>query len=582
MKLSSKIFLYSTIIAVVSASLMMWFAGSSYKSYSIENAQNLANAELTLIKNSVDLLIESVNEKAIDMVIDNRTQETLIAYNKQLINYPDAKSELSDIIIQNLGITNKVAGCDVVSLDGTIIDVSPYIDADVHQLINNKVPVNEEYALAWHGPYRLKHYNGLISSVMVITKNIYTLDSVEPLGRIYAYVDLENFSEIYKSSLEYSDARIFMINNKGEIVLTSDKNILGSSFDEVYDIPMIFKRNSSEKQSYEVWDNNVLRYLSFNEISFLGWHIASDIPMHNLQKAYKEFSRLTLLLLTIVFVSVLITNRILSNSITKNISSLVQVMKRIDNGERELRATNSNSYEMAILNETFNQSMDTNNRLIEENYQKQEELRELEIMLIQAQIKPHFLYNVLSMISNFVKLEMKEKAINSINSLATFFRISLSEGNEYITVEREIMLIKNYLIIQKYRYIDILDYVIEVEDEAKPFMLPKLLIQPIVENAIYHGIKPKLSKKSFVKISISLIDNEVVIVVYDNGAGMNQEKLFDINNKLLSGINDSFGIYSVQARIRLCYGDQYGLTIESEKDEFTRVTMRISAKELSN
>ncbi|MCH4887695.1 sensor histidine kinase [Acidaminobacter sp. JC074] len=580
MKLSSKIFLYSTIIAVISGSIIMWFSGLSYKNYSIENAQNLANSELTLITNSIDLLVESVNEKTIDIIIDNRTRKTLSDYNNRNIDYATAKSELSDIIIENLGITKKVAGCDVVSIDGTIIDVSPYDDDDVHELINEVIPNDENFSLKWHGPYSVEHYNGLTSSVMVITKNVYDLDSTKLLGRIYLYVDMENFSGIYRDSLEYSDARVFLINNHGKVVLSSDESILEYSIDEIIDIP-VETINSSNDKNYEIRDDNVLHYISLKEISFLEWHIVSDIPMHNLQKAYREFFRLTMLLMAIVLITVMITNRILSNSITKNIRSLVQVMKRIDKGERELRAVNSNSYEMSVLNDTFNQFMDTNDRLMEENYQKQEELRELEIMLIQAQIKPHFLYNVLSMISNFVKLDMKEEAISSINSLAAFFRISLSEGNEYITVEREIQLTKNYLIIQKYRYIDVLDYVIEVDENAKAFILPKLLIQPIVENAIYHGIKPKLSKKSFVKICVSVEDQDVVIVIYDNGVGMSPEKLKDVRDRLSSEKNKSFGIYSVHTRIKLCYGEPYGLTIESQENQFTRVTLRISAKELS-
>lgn len=581
MKLSRKIFLYSTVIAIASILLIMGFAGVSYRNYSLDNAKGMTNTELTLIKNSLELLIESVNEKVIDISIDNGTQNALRKYNDGTSSILETRSLFSDIVIENLGVTEKVVGCDIVAKDGTIIDVSPYADLNVSGLIQYGIPKENNLSLAWYGPYYLNHNNGLTSLVMVVAKDIYSLDTMVYLGKVYAYVDTDKFAEIYRSSLRYTDAQFYLVDESGDIVSASDSNLLNRSVTQVLDIPMNKRDEFLEKHSLETRIDKVLHYLSLSKLSSLDWHVISDVPMHNLQEAYQEFYRLAIFIFLIVLSSVLVTNRLVANGITKNIRSLVGVMQKIDKGERNLRAEKANSYEISILNAAFNNFMDTNDRLMGEVYMKQEELRKLEIMLIQAQIKPHFLYNVLSMISNFVKLDMKDEAISSIHSLAAFFRISLSEGNEYITIDQEVQLIKNYLILQRYRYIDVLDYRIDVEDAAKLYMIPKLLIQPIVENAIYHGIKPKLSKRSILQIQVSMRDGDICITIYDNGVGMSQEKLKEIQKRVDSDVRKpSFGIYSVQKRIQLIYGKQYGLKVESKENEYTKVTLRIGAREM--
>ena len=160
-------------------------------------------------------------------------------------------------------------------------------------------------------------------------------------------------------------------------------------------------------------------------------------------------------------------------------------------------------------------------------------------------------------------------------SLSSFFRISLSKGKEFITLEKELEHVKNYLVIQQFRYRDILEYNIDCDTELYKCSLPKILIQPLVENAIYHGIKPKLGSGA-IRISVFEEDNILKIAVKDDGMGMDEKKLNQIKNNLdkhYTGKN--YGLYNVSRRIFLNFGENYGLDIESEENTGTTVTVRL-------
>ena len=225
--------------------------------------------------------------------------------------------------------------------------------------------------------------------------------------------------------------------------------------------------------------------------------------------------------------------------------------------------------------------------LLDAKVKEQENLKKSELRALQAQINPHFLYNTLDTIIWMAEAQKTDAVIEIVRNLSSFFRISLSKGMDWITVGEEIERTRSYLTIQKMRYRDIMDYKIEVDESTLDCTVLKLILQPLVENALYHGIKNKRSGGTVTVRAMRKNENEVSLEVEDNGIGFTPEKLAKVQEELEDSSGDirlesGFGIDNVNKRIKLYYGKQYGLSIRSEYLVGTCVTLLIPANKNGN
>lgn len=201
--------------------------------------------------------------------------------------------------------------------------------------------------------------------------------------------------------------------------------------------------------------------------------------------------------------------------------------------------------------------------------------------MIQEQIKPHFLYNVLEMINSMIRCNMTQNALSAVESLASFYRISLSRGSDRISIDKEIQVTENYLNLQKMRYIEFMDYSLAFSPQIRNYIVPKLTLQPLIENSIYHGIKEK-NGKGIVCVSGYIENDRVVLEVFDTGIGIPPENLTKLRQMINSNISEPenhFGLISVIRRLNIHYKDQASLKIESKYGEYTCVTVSFPAKE---
>jgi two-component system sensor histidine kinase YesM len=217
--------------------------------------------------------------------------------------------------------------------------------------------------------------------------------------------------------------------------------------------------------------------------------------------------------------------------------------------------------------------------LLDAKIKEQENLKKAELRALQAQINPHFLYNTLDTIIWMAEANRPAQVVELVRALSRFFRITLSKGKDWITVGEEIEHISSYLTIQKIRYRDILDYVIDVDPEVLDATMLKLTLQPLVENALYHGIKNKRSGGVITVRGRRWDDGHLLVEVSDNGIGMTAEKVAQLRaalaNEGLAARESGFGLCNVHQRVKLYYGKQYGLTVESEYGQGTRVLLDI-------
>jgi two-component system sensor histidine kinase YesM len=289
------------------------------------------------------------------------------------------------------------------------------------------------------------------------------------------------------------------------------------------------------------------------------------------------------LVIFVTFFSVFVRTSV-AKSVDKSIGSLVSLSSSIAKGNLDARADVPRVQELEHLTEDLNIMADKIKTLIDENIREQRNLQKSEMKALQAQITPHFLYNTLDSIVWLAEGNQNEQVISITRAFSDFFRISLNRGNEWVRVRDEFKHIESYLTIQKIRYRDILDYSIEYERDMEDRIMLKLLLQPLVENALYHGIKNKRGKGT-ISVKGQRDNGFLRFSVADNGIGMSDEQLASVKEQLSQAPDLSrpeaetetrvYGLYNVARRLELYYNRTDLLDIQSVYKEGTRVTLLI-------
>ena len=284
--------------------------------------------------------------------------------------------------------------------------------------------------------------------------------------------------------------------------------------------------------------------------------------------------RILLILIAFLLVTVFCSSFLLSNMISRPIQSLVRAMRDFETDAEEFNYQPVHgSKEIIALSDSFDHMVDRIQDLMEKVRREEVTLRKTELKALQAQINPHFLYNTLDAIGWMCEEERTRDAVEMVNALAKLFRISISKGHELIPIEREVEHARSYLMIQNFRYKNQFTYSFEVEKGCLPYLCNKITLQPIIENAIYHGINRMVDEGEII-IRIFEDGGDIVFSVSDNGVGMSKEQCRNIL-KSEPGDQTGIGIKNVNDRIKIYFGEEYGITIRSELDEGTCVSIRM-------
>lgn len=337
-------------------------------------------------------------------------------------------------------------------------------------------------------------------------------------------------------------------------------------------------------------DGKPIQYI-YQKSSFTGWATVGVFPM---QDRIQGINEINLYIVSFVFLVSLLgiaASYYLSYSISRPIIQLSSFMHKVENGNMSIRYNGKRRDEIGMLGNSFNQMLAQIKRLLRQVNEEQRLKREAELRSLQAHIQPHFLYNTLDTIQWLARKDGAYEATEVVESLSRLFRIGLSRGKEIIPLADEFEHIRSYLMIQKTRYKDKLNYSIDIEPELMNLFVLKLILQPVVENAIYHGIKERRGP-GFISIRAIAEEGMVVIRIEDDGNGMTEDKLSLLRSQLdqvgkadymqsmpqdrgeeESGPLKSYGLRNVQERIRLSYGEPYGISIDSQWKSGTVVTI---------
>ena len=331
------------------------------------------------------------------------------------------------------------------------------------------------------------------------------------------------------------------------------------------------------EDNMEIWENDIQIVTTLVRETIFQYIYYEIKGIQESHAEYQSFFVSMIEISVIAFVAVLLLIVFISHyiplSISRPITELVEVTQQVSQGNLQVRSHVNTGVEAKQLSESLNTMIDKINALLEQVKKEQIRIRKAEFELLQAQINPHFLYNTLDTIIWLAESDEQKQVVHMVESLSDFFRTSLNQGKDIISIKEEIQHVRSYLEIQQMRYQDILEYEIDVPEEFYQNTIPKITVQPLVENALYHGIKNKRGKG---KITVRGYreDSFFILEVRDNGIGMQTERLVQVRNALLyKQLAESkvYGLYNVNERIRLNCGEEYGLRISSTYQEGTTV-----------
>ena len=410
--------------------------------------------------------------------------------------------------------------------------------------------------------------------VISLSREVQSYENGTFRGVILINLNMNKITEICNSFQEKQENFICIINDKGELVYEQQNGRECFAFDEKENRQELNTALGKTKESCFRLNYRGEKYLvTRTDMKTTGWTLVSMVPYKSVMAETMAISGVMILAVAItLIVTLLLLNRILTG-VVKPLKKLEKYMVQVNPDNMDQRMEILTDDEIGHLSMKFNQMMDRIRNLKEQVIEEQEDKRKYELQALQAQINPHFLYNTLDSIIWMAETN-DSNIVAMTEALAKLFRISLNKGNEEISLERELEHVKNYLIIQSMRYADKFTYEISAEPGVERCRTIKLILQPIVENCIYHGIK---KKRGTGKITIRAYRREqnLIIEVSDDGCGMPEEicrKILsdEIESENISG--SGIGVKNVNERIQLRFGKKYGLSYSSEEGVGTTVT----------
>ena len=566
-------------IMVINFSIVALVAISVFVVFSIHNTkvvlkENSTQYSLELVKqtsNSIDEYIKDM-EMLISMLLDNRYVNNFLRGDSNKNTYENIKSFIGSILSNNEDVCNVVIMKDERRC---IINDMEQDEKEDKEFINTSWFKNLVDSNGNQFEISTAHVQDITNDKyqVVVTIGIKVIDEVtkEELGVIFMDLNYKVISNLCEDIKINKRDYIYIIDDYKNIIYHPKQKLLVNGEEEelIKEIllnneeNLVYKKNGNEK----IYSNYKSKNTNWTTI---GVSYTEEF-IKNKGKVYWQYIILGAVLILIAS----IITWIFAKRISKPIIDLKSAMERVQ-GENiiEYKVERSGGAEIISLGNSFERMLVRINFLVKENIKEQNEKRNSEMRALQSQINPHFLYNTLGSVIWLVEGRNNDKAILMISALARLFRQAIGNSNMYTSIKSEIEYTRNYLTIQKMRYSDKFDFEIEIDSEVEKEEIIKLIIQPIVENSLYHGLKYK-DGIGCIKILAYKSNDCITIQVNDNGIGIDKKTLDNLFLVSTKEKSDSVGIKNIKRRLELTYGDKCEFNIFSEINVGTTVVIKI-------
>jgi Predicted signal transduction protein with a C-terminal ATPase domain len=516
---------------------------------------------------SIELIIDEINMLEVRLLEDKNIYNL---FDDRVISFRLREDRLKKEFDKLLVRRDVVGDIFIFSNSGEIYE---YASANMHiqPPEEHYLRLIERSSLSIWGPVKKDSNNNAYIPVGRKYRNFVT---GEKIGYLIIYIRESALYDIYRKIVPdwgYS----FILANNEYIISHPQKDKIGSI---IFDSSIF---DTQKEYSYQtIRNNNKWFILAIHQISDrlkslgVNWKIVSVISEVKLFGIITDINKFILTIEIVMSVLAVFLALYLSFNITKSLARLKGKLELISKGKLELLGSGSGD-EIAILEQSFNTMVLSIQDLIRKNNLEKEKQRELELIALQAQINPHFVYNTLDAIGWIAKLRKQDDIERMVIALGTFFRISLHKGDKFITVEEEIQLIKNYIVIEQFRFPDKVEVTYDIPDDIKYCLILKIILQPLVENSIKHGISLK-DGKGHIWIKGYRKEEDLVFEVIDDGMGFEMGST-SFHQAYEERQHSGYGLRNVDERIKLEYGKRYGLAIKSTKNEGTTIIVTVKA-----
>ena len=592
LKLQSKFTLALTLIVVIPAILVaVFFYSQLYDmvvSNTIRKEQEISSKTASLIEETVSRVTDAYEELASLSFFKTIFHNPVSTPLGELTHTQDAEDFRK--------MVNEIADKDPVNairiyLQTPASQNSLFVSENTRDTF---LPMSSARGTYWYGIFQGSHVTELFCPPFYLgtkeRENCGDLAYIRKISINYynnvydAYVVLyyssSAFEKILSDNLALSGSVSYIINDRNSTVASSNDSLSGIYWLDYESIQDAFMSSNN------FVEQNILGetvYAGFYSITEPKWYMVTILPSQPLiNQSNQIILQLLGIYLAILIFAIVLAN-FLARSITNRLSSVISQMKKVRQGPPVPMESPQAHDEIGDLIDTYNYMTRKMDELIQKQAKASEDLRIAEFNSLQAQINPHFLYNTMDMI-NWLALQGHTSEVSTaVQNLSRFYKLTLSRKKGISTIEREEEHVSIYISLQNMRYHDSIDFISDIPDELLEYQIPKLTLQPVVENAILHGILEKETKSGTIVLTGWLEDTDVVLLISDDGVGISPEKM----STILSGTGQSssggtnIAIYNTHRRLQILYGQKYGLTYTSTPGQGTEVQIRIPAKKES-
>jgi two-component system, sensor histidine kinase YesM len=551
--LQYKILLFSLVVIIIPITILGMI---SFKKFSkiLEDKISLSNMNtVEQIGNNINFIVQNVQDISMYLI-----------QNNDLRNYLYLKDNESNDVVSNsrLKIENDLVNLlsPKVFINSIYIKGFNGLEVNTNNAINYISKKNIEKSVALlGGPMwyldKVYDYNHRATNVYSMVRSINDINNItKKIGIMKINVDANAFYNIYKDKIIVNGDEFFLLDNDGTIISATNIDKMGQAFDY-----RIFGMNNlnSNQGYFQISSQGTVFLVTYYKIQSTGWKIVNIVPLKQLLKENTENKYEMILAMILSFAVCVLIAILFSSRMLVRLKRLCNLMGKLENEDFNVYAEPKGNDEITVLYRSFNKMSVNLKDLINKVYTVQIKQREAELKSLQAQINPHFLFNTLDNIYWMGRMENAFETSRMVEALSKLFRLSLNSGKESTTVKTEIEHIKNYVLIQQIRFKDEIKFSLSIDNEVMDCSTLKLVLQPLIENSITHGIK-NMVKDGIINVIVKIEGRNLIFIVEDNGDCIDIE---EINSLLSDDIKDNrgFAIKNVNERIKLFFGDDYGL-----------------------
>jgi two-component system, sensor histidine kinase YesM len=570
MGISARITIFYSLLLVSTLLFSGIFYQRIYSEIMLKKVSTVSMQTLQSVSSNVGSLLKTVNNYS-KMILGNPAVQTALKSNQ---GYEDV--EIQRHIFEYME--------SVMSSTSEIISLY-IIDNKGNRFYTDKLPNFYQYfnmskdSEWWTRALRLKGrsyvvLNGgdafsreanelFISNIRIVND----LESQKPIGALIINISENMFVKAYSEIAKNYETEIIIVDENNNIVISTNPLFE----DKVQDF---IKKAENRTRFSELVKEDKLLY-SYMKMEEYNWKVISMIPFGEVKRESQIFMLVTFIIILIIALLIMVGSIIIAGMITKPINILVKSMKNINSGVLEEVQFETSIHEFIRLRDGYNLMTEEIQSLVKRVIKEEKIKRKAEMNILQAQIKPHFLYNTFDSISSLALMGRNEDVYNMMSALGSFYRISLSKGKEIISIEEELETIRNYLEILKVRYEDLFTVCYSLDPQVSNKPTVKLILQPFIENALYHGIKPK-DEPGIIEVKTWQENKRICLMIKDDGVGMSTNQLSSLLNDSPERNNsNNFGIWGTVQRLKLYYGEDDIVSIQSEKGKGTTVIISI-------